>query len=76
MGNQQDRAKVEAVLEELDGLADAWAVANHMSQTAQWVAGAPLSKRADGILALLELAYAEGYYHGAITRPDIPDPSA
>jgi hypothetical protein len=66
----EDKIRAEAVLEELDGLAEAWAVANHMSHTAQRVANAPPAKRAEGILALLELAYAEGYYHAAIARPD------
>jgi hypothetical protein len=60
---------VDRVLTELDSLAENWAVENRMQAIAEKLAEAPTEKRAASILAMFELAFAEGYYRAALSRP-------
>lgn len=59
--------KINRVLTELDGLAEKWAVENGMREIAAKLSMTPDHKRVEGILAMLELAFAEGYYQAALT---------
>lgn len=70
----EDEAKVHRVLSELDALAENWAGENNMTAIAVKLANGDPSKRTASILAMLELAYAEGFYAAAMAKPDMMDP--
>lgn len=63
----QDDEAVGRILSELDALSENWVVDNRMSRIAAALAVAPVEKRAEAILAMLQLAYSEGYYAAALT---------
>jgi len=63
----QDDEAVGRILTELDALSENWVVDNRMSLIAAKLAAAPDNKRAESILAMLQLAYCEGYYAAALT---------
>lgn len=73
----EGESKIAAVLTELDSRADQWAVENRMSLIA-WQITKPGARHeiVAKVLAMLQLAYSEGYYHAAVSRPAETDGEA
>jgi len=69
---EEREAIAQRALAELQDMSENWSVETSLAQMAAKIADAPKEKRAQAIEAISRLAFEEGFYRAAISRPDSP----